>query len=314
MMERTALLARGRLLPGGPRFVGAARVLGWLGLTVAAIVMIRAEVVPDDLPEGVLAERGLVYRRTDTRTLRLDAYLPDLPAPPAGRPALIAIHGGGWRGGSRGDFGREMARFAQHGLAVFAIDYSLSRPGAPSWPTNRDDVRAAVAWVRRHAGRFGVDPDRVAALGASAGGHLAALVGVDPGSADAQLQAVVSLYGPVDLPTLGPACLAPGGPVDLLLGGLSPEHLDTASRASPLTYVNTESPPMLMIHGQNDAQVNPEQSQRMAAALARAGVPHRLILLDGAAHAFGLSVLDRDLLPEILAFLEGAWNDGRPAL
>lgn len=288
-----------------------ARPLAWAALAAATIALLRAEVVPAELPDGVTREPGLVYRELDGESQRLDAYLPTAPPPPEGRPALVAIHGGGWRGGSRGDFGRELARFAQHGVAVFAIDYTLSRPGSPSWPTNRDDVREAVRWVRRRASEFGVDPDRISALGASAGGHLAALVGVDPGDDDTRVQAVVSLYGPTDLATLGPACLAPGGPVDLLLGGLPDARPQRATAASPLTYVNIGAPPMLLVHGRNDAQVDPDQSRRMAAALAQANVPHRLMILDGAAHGFGLTVLDRDLLPEILAFLEDAWNDRR---
>lgn len=283
----------------------------WTGLAGVTGLLVHAEVTAPALPEGVHARLGLVYGEHGGARLKLDAYLPVSPAPAGGRPALVVLHGGGWRGGSRGEFGREMARFARHGLAVFAVDYTLSRPGRPSWPANRENTRAAVRWVRRHAAEFEVDPERIAALGASAGGHLAVLLGVDPGDDEARVRAVVSLYAPTDLATLNDACLAPGGPVDLLLGGSPSRYPERAAAASPLTYVNSETPPMLLVHGLEDAQVEPDQSRRFAAALGRAGVSRRLILIEGATHGFGLTVMDRDLLPEILAFLEDTWNHER---
>ncbi len=115
---------------------------------------------------------------------------------------VIAIHGGGWRRFSKDDFGPTVAPLAKLGYIVAVPNYRLSSPGSPSWPANLIEVRSAVSWVRANAASLGVDPSRIAALGESAGGHLAALLGTDPGSADSRVQAVVDFYGPTDLSTL----------------------------------------------------------------------------------------------------------------
>ncbi len=288
----------------------AARTLGWAALSVVTGLLVRAEVTRPDGMDGVVTYSGIVYQRQDGRRLELDLHLPDgTPPQPSGWPAVVAIHGGGWRGGSRIDFGRMVARLARHGVAVAAIDYTLSRPGEPSWPRNLDDVRAAVRWVRRHAGDFHLDAGRIAALGASAGGHLAALVGTVPGDPESRVQAVVDLYGPADLMALGGPCRLRGGPVDLLLGGLPDACPDRARAASPVAHVAADTPPMLLIHGGDDQLIPADQSRRLAAALDRHGVRNRLIVLEDASHGFGLVVGDRDLVPEMLAFLDGAWND-----
>jgi acetyl esterase/lipase len=127
------------------------RVLAWGALLGATGLLVRAEVERPHLPEGVVAYTDLVYRRDGDRRARLDVYVPDRPPPPGGRPAVLAIHGGGWRGGSKTAYGRMAAALARRGYVVVAVDYALSKPGTPSWPTNLEDIRAAVRWLRRHA-------------------------------------------------------------------------------------------------------------------------------------------------------------------
>ena len=95
-------------------------------------------------------------------------------------PAVLAIHGGSWVGGSKSLYGPQLARLAKAGYVVFAADYRLARPGAPSWPEALDDLRAAVRWIRVHADEYHVDPERIVALGSSAGGCLALLLGSLP--------------------------------------------------------------------------------------------------------------------------------------
>src|SRR5579864_738404 len=161
-------------------FANVLRWLAWGAIVGVAGVFVRAEADRPDLPDGVEVYTDIVYRRVAGRQVALDVYVPVLPAPPRGRPAVLAIHGGGWRGGTKNDYGREVARLAQHGYVVVSVDYQLSRSESPSWPQNFEDVREAVRWVRRHAQDFGVDPSRIAAMGSSAGGHLAALLGTAP--------------------------------------------------------------------------------------------------------------------------------------
>lgn len=267
-------------------------------------------------PEGVEARRDLVYREVGGRRARLDLYRPRGAPPTRGWPLVVAIHGGGWTGGSKDDFGPTMVRLARSGVAVAAVDYRLARSGRPSWPENFDDVREAVRWLRRHADRLDLDPGRFAALGASAGGHLAALVGTwpegsgPPGDASARVAAVIDFYGPADLADLAGSPGAESAAARML-GGPAVGSRGLYERASPIRHVDANDPPFLLIHGDRDRTVPPEQSRRMAEALNSSGVRHRLIEVEGVGHGFGLRAGERDLLPEILEFLTRAWDDTR---
>ena len=312
-------------------WIRTARIAAWAALIVATGYLVKAEAQRPELPDGVEAHRDILYRSEGDRPSRLDVYLPKTAPPKGGWPALVAVHGGGWRGGSKTGYGKMAARFAQHGYVVVAVDYRLSRPGAPSWPGNFDDVREAVRWLRRHAADYHVDPNRIAAMGASAGGHLVALLGtypdlpvakdglprtVEPLPADAtsaRVQAVVDFYGPTDLRVLAGGRARAGGPVALFLGGTIDEFPGRYEAASPVSHVSRDDPPVLLIHGTDDALVPLDQSRRLVSALEGAGVPNRLIVVEGAKHGFGLAVAERDLLPEILAFLDKVWNPSSPS-
>jgi acetyl esterase/lipase len=300
------------------------RWAAWTALVAVAAALVRAEVVRPALPAGIDAYTDIVYRRVDRHSERLDVYVPASPAPQGGRPAVLAIHGGGWRGGSKNGYGREVAQLAQHGYVVIAPTYRLSRPGAPSWPENLEDLREAVRWIRRHATDYGIDPNRIVAMGASAGAHLAELLGTDPDSTSggpwsnvdandeptsARVQAVVAFFGPSDLRTNFHASPVATTPITLLLGG-SPDELPLRyDEASPLHHVSPSSPPMLLIHGELDPLVPVSQSEILQRALIAAGVPSRLVVVGGARHGFGMRAPERDLAPEILDFLNHVWND-----
>ena len=220
------------------------------------------------------------------------------------------------------------AALVEHGYVVVAADYRLSRPGAPSWPANIDDLRAGCPLLAGMPRTYSVDPDRIAVMGASAGGHLAALLatcpegpspgsGPGPAAADsapgspaisAQVQAVIDFYGPSDLPALAAESQYAGPSLALYLGGGPGDVPDRYVAASPARHVTRDTPPMLLIHGTDDWLVPLDQSRRLSAALAAKGVRNRLIVVDGTAHGFEFQVGPRDLLPEILAFLQSAWN------
>lgn len=297
----------------------AVRILAWAALLGMTGLLVRAEVRRPSVPDGVELYAGLTYRLEDGRRAKLDLYVPRAPAPPGGRPAIVAIHGGGWRGGSRREYGPSVAPLAQRGYVVAVVDYALSRPGRPSWPKNLEDVREAVRWLRAHAGEYRIDQNRIAAIGASAGGHLAALLGTWPegvpeGSAvrdrpSARVNAVVSFYGPMDLSALQGASRNPGGPIDLLLGGLPENVPERAREASPRQHVTRDDPPMLLIHGDKDYLIPANQSDQMAATLRDSGIRHQAIHLPLEGHGFGLVARGHDLAQEILAFLDEAWND-----
>jgi acetyl esterase/lipase len=247
-------------------------------------------------------------------------YLPpEAAGDPAGFPrraGVLVIHGGSWIGGSKSEYGPQFARLVEHGCVVFAADYRLARPGEPGWPGAVDDLRAAVRWIRRHSEEFLVDPNRIVALGSGAGGHLALLLGTLPdqslpGDLSGRVQAVVSLYGPTDLADLMQRRGLTNDPARVFLGETSAASTSQYDTASPVNQVRGDEPPMLLIHGSDDSWVPVEQARRLSNALARARVKHRLIVVPGARHGFELEFgppEERDLLPELLAFLETVWQ------
>jgi acetyl esterase/lipase len=303
------------------------RLIVWIGVlswTLWSWLAAPAIGQPDWNGLGVALIKGREYLAAGSQRTSLDIYLPDThfdkPVSKQGRPAVLVIHGGSWIGGSaaawRADPSEVVIRLAQQGLAVFAVDYRLARPGKPSWPAVVADLREAVRWVRRHSDEFGVDSGRIAVLGISAGAHLAALLGTQPeeqgpDGVSSRVQAVVSFYGPSDLARLMVARRLFHEPVRMFIGDGPSRSADLVAEASPISHVTHDDPPFLLFHGSDDHWVSLDQSVRMASTLAIAGVPHRLIVVPGARHGFGLTVeypSHRDLLPEIVGFLESVWN------
>jgi len=304
-------------------------VLAWVSLSLFTGWELR-NALPDRRAAlaraGITLLEGKVYRWAGSHRPTLDVYLPmkgsqGTTATTSRRPAVLAIHGGSWCGGSStvyrsDDPNNTIFRLARQGLVVVAVDYRLARPGSPSWPSVIDDLREAVRWMRRHASELEIDPDRIVAVGQSSGAHLAALLGTLPEDlattdVSSRVQAVVNFYGPTDLARLIKSRQLDHEPTRILLGNDHTAIPETKFVASPINHVTHDDAPMLLLHGSDDQWVLPEQSERMARALESAGVPHRLIVVQGARHGFEAMVnypVKRDLLPEILAFLESVWN------
>jgi acetyl esterase/lipase len=239
---------------------------------------------------------------TGFRPLELDIHLPESPPP---WPAVLYLHGGGWRLGSRrmpsppyrswnpGLF----RRVAAAGIAVVSADYRLS--GEALFPAQLDDVRQALAWIGSHGEEHGLDPGRVMLWGDSAGGHLAALAALDtePASVPASgarpaVRAVVNWYPITDLTALQEDALAVGGePHDTpdaretaLLGAPIQDIPDLARRASPVAHVRPGAPPFLLVHGTGDLAAPYAQSLRLRDALTGAGNEVTLSTIDGPGH------------------------------
>jgi BD-FAE protein len=164
-----------------------------------------------EIGDGVSVLDGVPYAALPgARPLELDLYLP--AARPA--PVVVFVHGGGWRLGSRHSAGpafpgtSALEAVAQAGIAVASVDHRLS--GEAVWPAQLHDVKAAVRWLRARAGDLGVDPERVYAWGESAGGHLAALLGLTAG--DPELEGDVGVTGP----SSAVAAVAAGTGIELL--------------------------------------------------------------------------------------------------
>jgi acetyl esterase/lipase len=246
------------------------------------------------------------YPAANGQSQLLDVYLPKAPTPPGGWPVMIAIHGGGWRSGDKSGYGANIAvAFVPKGYAVVAPNYTLSQPGQPSWPTALQDLQAAVRWVRTNAASLGFDPERVIAVGESAGANLAALLGTaSPGAHNAAVDAVVAFSTPADLASLyAQEPLADGPEIAQFLGGTPQQVPANYTAASPTDQVAAGNPPMLIIQGQQDLLIPVSQSQALVAALTAAGVPNQLILEPGG-HLVGFPYMYPDLIPQILSFLQ----------
>ncbi len=238
------------------------------------------------------------------RPLHLDLHVPPGDGP---FPVLLWIHGGGWMTGSRvwTVDQRFHERMVARGYAVADVDYRLALEA--TYPAQQADIDAAVRWLRHHAAALRIDPGRVAALGESAGGQLAAMAGLT-GTGDTAIQAVILWYGPADLsgfpdrddPFTGPA---------FLLGGPPAERLAFARLASPLFNIHPDAPPFLLVHGTEDELVPFAEAVAFAEALRARGVRCDLLPVEGAGHVFtGASVevgtlteAGADFLDDVLA-------------
>jgi acetyl esterase len=244
------------------------------------------------------------YARSGGEVLKADVWEPPGAKGPGrrsapdvaaqGRPAVIVVHGGGWRSGERSDFPSWDAWLADEGYVVFDIDYRLSPP--PSWRDAPSDVACAVGWVKENATRYGVDPERVVLMGRSAGGHLALLTAYEEGRAaatpgcvardvrDTGVAAVVAFYPPTDLVRL--SSMGYLGGMDRFLGGSRGTVPGRYRHLSPVSHVDPADPPTFLAYGGADRIVPPGQSQLLGERLREAGVPHRLVELPWANHTF----------------------------
>lgn len=265
----------------------------WLGRTLPAqLAAAFGPTTPDrapfavaalfaDLPAPVPAEEMRF-----SGPLQLDFYRAVGRSP---APCVIVLHGGGWLTGGHHDKRPATFWLARQGYAVATIDYRLV-PHAV-WPAQREDVLAAIAFMRAHAARLGVDPDRIVLLGRSAGAQLAeatAYAAHDPG-----IRGVVAIYGPSDLRARSASerhDRLNGWPMQQILEkylGGTPETVPAAyDSASGLTLAGPASPPTLLIHGRLDSLVPVSHSEQLAAKLTAAGRPNALVTIPWATHAF----------------------------
>jgi acetyl esterase/lipase len=239
--------------------------------------------------------------------LKMNIALPEGEAKGAQRPCIIAIHGGAWAAGNRADLNVFIREMAKSGYVAATISYRLI--AADVFPAQSIDSAAAVRFLRAHAAEYGIDPDRVGAVGFSAGAHLAMLLGTGSdadglwpaaaaGEPSAKVNAVVSFFGPTKLD----AADIPerSRPLVERLVGLEPEREGKTLgqrllAASPVTYVTSDDPAMLLIQGTKDPLVPHTQATLMGDAMTQAGVKGRVELILGAGHGWGGEELARTL-------------------
>jgi acetyl esterase/lipase len=240
------------------------------------------------LPPGVTPYLNLAYVPNGHARQRLDLYVPD--SPPGSLPVIVWIHGGGWAQGNKSD--TPALPFTAKGFAVASIEYRLSQHAR--FPAQIEDCKTAVRWLRANASTYHLDPDRFAAWGSSAGGHLVALLGTSGDAKDlegagnldqsSRVQAVVDWFGPTDLLKMGGSHDNEGSFESRLIGGPLQRNKDKAVRANPIAYITESTPPFLIMHGTNDRSVPFNQSELLASALKKAGIDETLIALPGARH------------------------------
>ncbi len=268
-------------------------------IAAGPVVALAQQPQPQDppfvLPESVEMRKGVEYARYGPRAMHLDLFLPKQRAT-APMPAVIYVHGGGWRNGSPAAFHRQAAHMATLGFAGACIEYRLS--GEATWPAAIHDAKAAVRWVRSQAKDLGIDPRRIGAAGGSAGGHLVALLGTTAHRRDlegeggnaaqsSQVRAVAAFNPAVDLVAFGKQTAASiDNSVVSFLG--KPYAADPAlwELATPITHVSKDSAAFLFLHGDPDTTVPIQQSKDMMAKLKQAGVRADLFTAEGAAHGF----------------------------
>jgi acetyl esterase/lipase len=246
-----------------------------------------------------------------------DLYLPAASVNGARFPAVVLVHGGGWFSGDKGSQ-REIATgttLAENGYVAFSVNYVLAAKGRPVWPRNLYDVKTAVRWLRKNADRLHVDPNRIGIMGASAGGHLAAMAavtgpesGLDPpgpySEYSCRVQAAVDFYGPINLTTWSLNKFPELYPDLAMLPGTREKNPAVYRLASPTTHVDKNDPPILIVHGTLDDCVSVEESRSFAEVLKRVGAPYELVVVAGAGHSFGLQPPQQDLRPVVLDFLK----------
>lgn len=256
----------------------------------------------------------LEYARVDGHSLKLDLY----PAAERGKPLLVYVHGGAWRGGSKAN--PPILALQQQGFAIASVDYRLSTQA--HFPAQVHDIKAAIRFLRATSETYGYDAGRIGIVGSSAGGHLAALVGVTnrhkelEGSVGEHLaessdvQCIVSLYGASNLQSIldqstefGRNMRAPA--LQLLLGGQPSEKPALANLASPVAHIDKDDPPLLLIHGDADPQMPPQQSFEFERAYKAMGLSVKYVRIAGAKHG-GAEFYDEERTALMVEFLKSS--------
>jgi len=233
-------------------------------------------------PEPDLTE---VFDSPDDLELKADIALPDSET--QNGAGVLFVHGGGWRAGERQAFRWHAHRLSRLGYLAVTIDYRLM-PRSP-FPAALDDCQSAVAWLRRQADRFGIDENRIGAVGSSAGGHLVACLGVLNDrirGVSTRVNCVVDVHGIHDFPALRDDTGTINENWEAFLGGSFGNRQPEWIRASPALQVDGDSAPMLVVHDPRDETVPYEQSRLLVDALVKAGRPVQFFPSPGSGHGF----------------------------
>ncbi len=239
-------------------------------------------------------ESKLVYAKAGDIELQLDIMWPADGKGPYS--AVVCIHGGGWRGGSRHTLQPVIEQFAKNKFVAITISYRF----APThrFPAQVEDAKAAVRWLRANADKYKINPDKIGAMGFSAGGHLACMLGAADESAgfegnggnpkfSTKIQAVVSFFGPTDFVEKNWTDDVENIFLIPFLGATYKEKKDLYRQCSPIVYCKKGAPPFLFFHGSKDPLVGIDHSEKMVKSLREVGASAELITMPGDGHGWG---------------------------
>lgn len=273
--------------------------------------------VLDAFPKGTILHGNIPYNNDNLPKHLLDIYLPENAKGKV--PLVIFIHGGGWLSNDKyADMGymkKTVAEIVSNGYALASIDYRFSTQAV--FPAQMQDCNRAISFLYDNAGKYGFDKNRFAVMGFSAGGHLASMVGLSKNndipaffmsgtSKSYRFKAVVDFYGPAEL-ILFPGSNDAKSPEGLLIGAAPLSRPDLAKAASPVTYVDKNDPPFLIIHGEKDELVSTKHSQLLSSWLSVVGVPNELIIVKDAPH-FGEMFDSDEVRTKVMNFLRTRLN------
>lgn len=286
----------------------------------ALILALTTTALFAQLPAGIVAKRDVAYVPGGGPRQMLDVFYPEKTDKPV--PLVIWIHGGAWSAGSK-DRPPSLPLMLEKGFAVASVTYRFSQDAV--FPAQIEDCKTAIRWLRKNAVSLNIAPEKIGVWGASAGGHLVAMLGVagdvkdwDKGEnldQSSRVQAVCDWFGPSNLISFGPqggndrvknpspfpASDSPDSPEGKLIGGAVPQNPDKAKAASPTTYVTKDDAPFLIMHGDKDPLVPAAQSTELHELLEKAGVPSKLVILQGAGHG-GPAFNSRETMAQIAEF------------
>jgi acetyl esterase/lipase len=252
--------------------------------------------VKDVFPVETLHYDNIPYANDTLKKHLLDIYIPSTGK--SSYPVVVWIHGGAWMSNDKyADMGymkNTLREFIEKGYAVASIDYRWSTVAI--FPAQIQDCNQALEFLYQNADKYKLDKNRIALIGFSAGGHLANLAGLSNNNsvrdfyADSKkphfkVKVVLDFYGPSDFLTLkGHDSKDPHNPITLLLGGMVADNQAKAREASPITYIDKNDPPFLIVQGEKDESVNPDQAISLSDKLKAAGVENDLIIVPNAPH------------------------------
>lgn len=301
-MAMSEIIRRCLMKNGTVRY--AAAITTFLGLILLTPVLAQEN-------SAIRVQKDVVYERIGDASEAMDIYQPAQTG--VIYPAVILVHGGGWAAGDKNDFTTLGEGLAREGYVAFNVNYRLATAEGNKYPAQLDDVQTAVRWIRAHAKEYGINPNKLGALGASAGGHLVALLGTMDtrdnsnkalAKYSSRVDCVVDFFGPADFTPKHVKSYSPLV-MNILVNffGKTPQEAPNLYReASPVDHINSKTVPFLIFQGTSDPLVPYSQSVELYNDLKAKHIEAKLVLFKGEGHGFSKPEDNQTALKDTLAF------------